>query len=185
MYNKGCSLIRKEVAILKNENVVIKALTVEDAQIVLDYFKQVTFESKNLLRELDEFTLTLEDEQSFLSKNNASKNEYIAGAFIGDKLIATAGFHGSNLRRISHRVSIGISVLKAHQNKGVGSMLMAHIIEMAKAYHKQIIELDVRSDNLSVIALYKKFGFVEIGSRRNGFFVDDKYVDLLLMDKTL
>jgi ribosomal protein S18 acetylase RimI-like enzyme len=167
------------------KDIILRPLVENDASILLEYFKKVTIESKNLLREPSEFTMTLEDEKVFLKKNNASEHEYIAGAFIKNILVGTAGFHGSGLQRIRHRSSIGISVLQAYQSYGIGSLLMKHIIDVAKKYDKQILELDVRADNERAIRLYKKYGFKEIGIRSNGFYVDDRYIDLLLMDKTL
>jgi RimJ/RimL family protein N-acetyltransferase len=43
------------------------------------------------------------------------------------------------------------------------------------------VELTVREDNRRAIALYKKFGFVAEGVKRNGFRVDGRYYNVISM----
>jgi RimJ/RimL family protein N-acetyltransferase len=43
------------------------------------------------------------------------------------------------------------------------------------------VELTVRDDNESAIALYRKVGFVDEGIQRNAFRLDGKYENLIMM----
>ena len=47
------------------------------------------------------------------------------------------------------------------------------------------MDLEVRIDNYGAIHLYESLGFIKEGTIKNGFFVDNKYVDLLIMGKLL
>lgn len=66
--------------------------------------------------------------------------------------------------RMKHRGDLGVSVLKKCWNRGIGSQLLLEIINFAKEKSFEVIDLQVRSDNLSAIHLYEKFGFKKIGT---------------------
>ena len=114
-----------------------------------------------------------------------SPNGYFVIALDRGVIISSAGFSGNNLKRVRHRVSLGISVLEDYQGLGLGKIVMEDIIAKAKELNKTKMDLEVRVDNLSAIRLYKSLGFEQEGIIRNGFFVDNKYVDLLVMGKLL
>ena len=171
---------------LKNGKIVIiREALVKDAEKIIEYLKQVSYESANLLREPEEVRMTLEFEQEFLTRVLSSNHEVMFSVWDQNNLISLAGFHGSDLNRISHRVSLGISVLKEYQAQGLGTKLMELLCEKAKLMGKTKIELDVREDNLDAIHIYKKVGFIIEGTRKNGIKDKDKYIDLLLMGKDL
>ena len=57
-----------------------------------------------------------------------------------------------------------MAVIREYWNKGIGSQLLLAIIHFAKENAFEVIDLQVRSDNLSAIHLYEKFGFKKIGA---------------------
>lgn len=167
---------------LKNGiQITIKEASVKDAQILLDYMNQINKETKNLTREPDEFTMTLEQEEQFLKRVEESHNNAMFLAFLDGRVIATAGIHGSPLSRLKHKVSFGISVFKQYHNIGVGTALMDTVIKKAKELKLHKIELEVRNDNPNAIHLYEKLGFFTEGIREDGFYVDGKYIGLRQM----
>lgn len=171
---------------LKNGFIVeLREMQKEDAQIVLDYMDLVLTESTNLLREKDEFNLTLEQEEKYLEDTFNSKDNYMVGCFHEGKLISVAGFNGRNLLRIKHSVSMGMSVLKEYYNLGVGSVVMEDIINTAISYEKKRLELEVKADNENAIKLYSKYGFVYEGRKHKAFFSNGKYIDLIVMGMML
>ncbi len=167
------------------KEIVIREIILEDTQNALDYMAIVNSETKNLSREPEEWNMTFENEQSFIKKVMNSKDDYMLTAWDGELLIALAGFHGSSLQRLRHRSNLGISVLKKYHNLGLGTILMELLVEGAKDYGKKYLELEVRIDNPNAIHVYEKVGFVEEGRKKEAFFVDGKYVDLLFMAKKL
>jgi RimJ/RimL family protein N-acetyltransferase len=59
--------------------------------------------------------------------------------------------------------------------------LLEPTIAAAFAFGLTRIELQVRQDNPSAIALYKKFGFEVEGLQRNGMWLDGRYEQLYAM----
>ena len=171
---------------LKDGRVVeLREVKVTDATLLLLYFEKVNLESKFLIREAGEFTFTVNDERKFIRRTLKSNNEHISVAFLGDELIGSIGFRSSHLKRITHRASLGMSVLKDYNNLGLGSIMMEYILKIAKETGKLKMELEVRSENVNAIHLYEKFGFEHEGRIKKGFFVDNEYLDLLKMGKWL
>ena len=172
--------------ILKNgEKIVIREVSLEDTQNALDYINIVNNETKNLSREPEEWEMTFENEKSFIKKVMNSKNDYMLTAWDDKTLISLAGFHGNSLQRLRHRSNLGISVLKEYHNLGLGTIMMELLIKGAREYGKRYLELEVRVDNLDAIHIYEKQGFIKEGIKKEAFFVDGRYIDLLLMAKKL
>ena len=171
---------------LKNSTTItLRDAVISDAKNLVAYMHKVNAESKNLMREPGEFTFTVEQEEKFLQMTIDSPNACFLIALDGDLIISTAGFHGNSLKRVNHRVSLGISVLEEYQNLGLGRIVMEALITKALALKKTKMDLEVRVDNLGAIHLYDTLGFEKEGTIRNGFFVDNKYIDLLVMGKLL
>ncbi len=105
--------------------------------------------------------------------------DYVLVATIDSDVVGNLGLHeaGKTPRR-RHVGSIGMSVRDDRQGRGVGSALMKAAIELADGWlNYQRLELNVYTDNLSALALYRKFGFVIEGTFRAYAFRDGQYVD--------
>ena len=86
--------------------------------------------------------------------------------------------------RRAHVGSIGIFVHDDYQNQGIGSQLMAAIIDLAENWlNLKRLELIVNTDNPSAIRLYEKFGFEKEGTLRKNAFRDGAYIDAYTMAK--
>lgn len=72
-----------------------------------------------------------------------------------------------------------VAVAKSAQNRGIGSALMQAILEKGLEESVERFILEVRVSNTPAIALYKKFGFTEIGIRRD--FYEKPREDALIM----
>ena len=98
----------------------------------------------------------------------------VAGAVVGN-----AGLHAAGAaHRRRHAMGLGIAVAQDHQRQGVGSALMAALIDAADRWLGCLrIELTVFVDNAAAIALYRKFGFELEGTHcafalRDGVYAD-------------
>lgn len=60
-----------------------------------------------------------------------------------------------------------IAVMPENRGCGVGYSLLSKMINIAHDNRASRIFLEVRESNAAAIGLYKKFGFAEIGKRRN------------------
>jgi putative acetyltransferase len=98
------------------------------------------------------------------------------GSIVGSASI----WQGKGRRR--HSGGIGMSVHDDFHGRGIGSALMAVLIDVADNWlDLKRLELTVYVDNAPAIALYRKFGFEVEGTRRCDTFRDGEYVDSLEM----
>jgi putative acetyltransferase len=105
--------------------------------------------------------------------------DYLLVAEVDGVVVGNAGLHaaGASPRR-RHVGSIGMAVRDDWQGRGVGSALMAAIVDLADNWISYArLELTVYVDNAAGLALYRNFGFEVEGTLRqyalrNGEFVD-------------
>ena len=161
----------------------IRKAETKDAQKILDYLNIVGGESDNLLFGAEGIAMTVEEEEQFIENTNSSKTSALFIALIEDKIVGTAGVFAPTKERISHQCTVAVSVLKAFWGTGVGSCLVDEMIRFARQTKKlEILHLGVKADNTRAIALYKKFGFREIGLYPKFFKIKGKYYDEILMN---
>lgn len=87
--------------------------------------------------------------------------------------------------RIKHVVHIGISVLKAHWGKGLGTRLFEAAEKWALNNEIVRLELSVMKHNERGLRLYQKMGFETEGTKKASVCVDGEYIDEYLMSKIL
>ena len=89
--------------------------------------------------------------------------------------------------RPAYRFVADFSVYVADEARGtgVGSALLAALIERARVldYHKLV--LAAFPFNEAGMRLYRRFGFREVGIYREHGFLDDRWVDVIIMERLL
>ncbi len=70
-------------------------------------------------------------------------------------------------------------------NKGLGRMMLEHLLGLAAEYKADTAFLEVRPTNRSAIHLYDSMGFNQVGVRRAYYPAGDSREDALIMAKTL
>lgn len=143
-------------------SITIEKATCEDAVEILQYLKQIGAETDNLTFGAEGLPFTVESEAAYLRQIENSCDAIILIAKENGKIVGDASLSRLS-RRMKHRGNFGVSVLKKYWNSGIGSRLLLEIINWAKQNSFEVIDLQVRSDNLSAIHLYEKFGFKKIG----------------------
>ncbi len=91
----------------------------------------------------------------------------ICALFLSDKLIGYAVIYGAMVT--TDLLTIGVE--PKYQGKGLGALLLEFTLRQAVEQNANECFLEVRVSNLKAQALYRKFGFVEVGIRR-GYYVD-------------
>ena len=100
---------------------------------------------------------------SILKDELSSTNSYYLVAKSNNEIL---GFVG--IKSVLDEADImNIVVKKSKRNSGIGSLLLKNIIELCKTLNISTLFLEVNEKNLPAISLYKKFGFKEIGFRKN------------------
>lgn len=156
-------------------SVVIEKASVADAAALLDYLKQVGGETDNLAFGPEGLPFTVEQEEAYIAQLENSCNAVMLVAKEGGEIIGDASLNRYP-RRMNHRGELGITVVRSHWRRGVGSVLLQKVIDFAKKNGMEYIDLTVRSDNHAAIALYRKFGFHKIGTHPAFKIVRGEYI---------
>ncbi len=160
------------------EKFVIRKATPSDAAAMLEYIKRIGGETDNLTFGGEGLPFSIESEEEWLEQKLHDTHSVCLVAEREGKIIADGSLEGLP-RRMSHRAELGICVLKEAWNQGVGSAMMEKLIQFAKENQIEIVNLDVRADNVSAIHLYEKFGFKRIGVSPAFFKIEDDYFDFI------
>lgn len=172
-------MIRKN---LNGKELVLRNPKKEDAKMLLDYMKTICGESSFLLKEPEEMTMTVEEEEKFIQRTNDSKTSIMLLGFLDGVYVGNCSLNGSNLIRKKHRVSMGIALYEKFTGLGIGTSMMEELIALAKQNGFEQLELDVFSNNTRAIHLYQKMGFEIYGTIPNAIkYKDGTYADEHLM----
>ena len=66
-----------------------------------------------------------------------------------------------------------IAVRKEYRRRGIGELLILATIDLALELHAVVMTLEVRASNKVAQALYKKYGFEQVGLRK-GYYLDNR-----------
>ena len=126
---------------------------IEISQMTLEDFEEI----KDILQtEFDEFW-----KQSILKSELENTNSKYIVAKENNIIV---GFAGIILLPDDAEIT-NIVTKKNERKKGIGNLLLAKIIEMAK-YERNNISLEVNEKNVPAIKLYEKYGFEKVGIRK-------------------
>lgn len=167
--------------------IVLRSPEVTDAERMLKYLKIVASETLYLLQEPEEVTMTLEQEEEFLKKKIETERELLLLAEIDGKHIGNASLMSCGpFKRYTHRCHLAVALLKEYWSAGIGEIMLETIFSIAKQVGYEQVELEVVTDNLRALALYKKLGFVQYGTLPNNMkYKDGSYADTYWMMKKL
>ncbi|HHV39509.1 MAG TPA: GNAT family N-acetyltransferase [Tepidimicrobium sp.] len=130
----------------------------------------VAFPQMDLLTEAsgDEFF----SGQSFTGLAYNLNNGEIVGLYI---------LHPNNIGRCGHISNASYAVKKGMRGYGVGEKLVIHSMEKAKELGFKILQFNaVVKSNKPALQLYKKLGFIKLGTIPNGFLMKDgTYEDII------
>ncbi len=111
------------------------------------------------------------------------EGDYLLVACAGDRIVGHAGLHRSGRSpRRSHAMMVGMALESAWQGKGVGTALLAALVDLADNWlNVTRLELTVFVDNEPAIALYRKFGFEVEGTHKAYALRNGRYTDVYAM----
>ena len=149
---------------------------------MLDYIEHIAAESTFVSFGPGEFGLTVEQEAAFVRASLDSDNRLFLLGFVEDQLVGSINIAGGLRARTQHSGEFGMSVRAAHWHRGIGTYLLADLLEWARDNVVLTrVALRVRSDNHRAIALYERFGFDREGVLRGDFVVDGVSYDHIVM----
>lgn len=169
------------------QTVVIRNAEASDAEDLIRYLKITAEETPFLIREPDEISLTLEQEEDFITNCNNAERELMLVAVIDGKHIGNCSLMSIGpYKRYAHRCSIAIALYQEFCGRGIGNIMMQAVLDAAKKIGYEQAELEVVSGNEGAISLYRKLGFEKYGTFPNNMkYADGQYADAYWMVKKL
>ena len=162
---------------------LIRNATEEDAQNLINYSKIIFSSTDQVLTTLAEYTITLENETSWITQYNQNTNALLKIAECNDTIIGLVFFNPNTKKKILHSGEFGISVHPDFQGIGVGRLLIEDLLDWA--WHNTQIEkvfLNVFATNKIAIELYLSMGFIEEGRHIKAVKqLTGEYVDVIQM----
>ncbi len=182
-----CQPLRRALCSYLNmdEKVIIRKLTVEDAESVLSLMYQLDRESKFMLLEPEERTTTLEQQIQIIHSFNDSSNKVMYLLTNDEKAFGFIVGVGNTANRNKHCMSLVIGLLQAVTGQGFGKELVNKLEGWAISHGYSRLELTVMQHNERAKRLYESCGFEVEGLKRHSLVVDGEYVNELYMSKLL
>ena len=178
---------KKEINLKDGRKCIFRPVEEKDAEALLEYLRIVSSETPFLLRNDDEVTYTIEEEESLIRKIRNHPREImviaeVEGIVAGNSAVSSVG----SMRRVCHRCAFAIALKKAYWKLGIGSALMEYSFSLAEDMGYEQVELEVVDRNDRAKRLYERFGFKETGRNIRALKYDDgSYRDEYRMIKML
>lgn len=171
---------------LKGHDLLLRNATEDDAELLIEYLKITNGETRFLVREPEEITVTVEQEKEFIQRQKEAEGNIMLLGFLDGKFVGNCALNGFGRFRFRHRVSLGIALYQEFTGMGIGKVMLETLIDLAKEMGYEQLELEVVADNERAIALYKKMGFEICGTTPNAMkYKDSTYADEHKMIKYL
>lgn len=115
---------------------------------------------------------------SFIEAMKNSAMSFFAAVDMAEKIIGYAGIAVA----ADESELLNIAVTPGSRNRGVASALLDHAFTLAEKNGAHTMYLEVRESNTPARTLYAKFGFKDIGIRKN-YYTSPKENGIVMMAK--
>lgn len=135
--------------------------------------------------EVGRTTLQLPSQEIHLSKERLQAQVsglYRYFAEVDGRVVGGISLHQSQNPRARHGADLGMAVHRDFWGQGIGSQLLAQILELADNWLSLTrVELEVNTDNTAGVRLYEKFGFEIEGTHKLHAYGDGRMADSYFM----
>lgn len=162
--------------------VSIRAYKTEDTQAILDIVNHSILHSTALY----DYTIRTYEQQRIILEEKINKKfpvivAEIAGQVIGFGLYSEFRFREAYQFTVEHSVYLD----EKFQGKGIGKLLLARLIELAKTQKMHTMIGVIDSENQDSIAFHKKFGFKTVGVLNESGYKFDRWLNSVLVQLIL
>ena len=179
------SKIEPQKIILKNgKTLTLREAKIEDTEKLSNCIRSYLGDSEYLPKLPEE--MKIDADPNWIKSYIESDNSLLLVAEYDNQIIGNIDATGSKRKAMEHTAVIGMGMLVEWRNLGLGKHLFETVIQWAKENPKlELLWLQVYTENMAGITLYKKMGFIENGSIKNYFKQKGKYYDNLTMSLKL
>ncbi len=164
---------------------ILRQIKEEDAERFLELRDRLDEETKFMMLEPGERTVTIKEQQGQINEILSKENQKIFVVEDKNQLVGFLQAFGGRYKKNKHSVYIVMGILKVYSRKGIGTKLFGKLEKWAKQNKIHRLELFVMIHNKAAIALYKKMGFKTEGTKKHSLLVDGLWIDEYCMAKLL
>lgn len=176
----------KKITLKNGKTAVLKSPSIADAEKMLNYIKKACDETDFLARYPEEWNITVEQEESWVTRLRSAPNTLGITCYVDNEIAGNCEINFKEEIKTSHRAIVAIAILKDYWNLGIGSSMFEELIVAAQKRETEIIELEFVEGNERAKHLYEKFGFRIISEKPNAFKLKDgTYLKEIYMQKYL
>ena len=183
--NHSCDLVHEDIINLGERPYFIRLYVPTDQEQVVKNVNQVIAEGSFLL--VEQFTFT-EDWLLCLNSKNISrdKSKYIlAVAIYDDRVVGHCRVFPVRDTSKLPVGEMGFLVTNGHCKIGLGTALGSFVMDHAKKLDYKKIILYTASANRPALFLARKLGFIEEFRSVNHYFLQDRYMDEVLLSRNI
>ena len=161
----------KKITLKDGRIAVFKSPEIGHGEKMLNYIKTACGETDFLARNPEEWDgVSIENEEKWIKNGRASQSALLIACYIDGEVVGNCEITFKVGKKVCHRATIAIAVLKAYWGLGIGSAMFEELLAAAKARPEtEIVELEFVEGNDRARALYEKFGFRIVGERPDAF----------------
>jgi putative acetyltransferase len=167
---------KKEIALKNGQRVFLRPELATDTEMLWEMFS--TLSKKSLANLVKPFTR--ERIKSWTSNIDYDKNLPIL-ALIQEgrkqRIIGSASLSFHSAEAFRHKAELGVTVHDDYQNLGLGTVMVKHLLEIARKKGLKKVYLLVNTDNSRAICVYEKCGFRIEGKLEKEHFRDGRLGD--------
>lgn len=158
---------------------IIRQAEETDAENLIAYSKIVFASTDQVLTTLEEYTISVADEKTWINNISKSPNSKLLVAELDGQILGFLFFISQQKIKIAHTGEVGVNVHPDYKGLGIGRALLESLIEWANSHTViEKIVLQVFATNHKAISLYQSLGFKEEGrfvkaaKQKDGGYVD-------------
>jgi RimJ/RimL family protein N-acetyltransferase len=162
-------MIFRQVFTLKDGiRVLIRPLTIDDRQALLDLFTPVSTEDRRYMRDDVSNPAVV---NAWIDRLNYDRVLPLV-AVVGNRIVGEATLHfGEGPAR--HRAELRIFLAKDFRSRGVGSRMLQALVDLAKRRGLYLLTVEVVSDQTHIIRAFQNSGFETKCSFEDYFMLPD------------
>ena len=160
----------------------IRPYKVEDTAAILEIINDTILTSTALY---DYQTRTLQNQTAIFDDKLAKGFPVIVA--IAEEQVVGFGYYSEFRFREAYKFTVEHSVYAAKNciGKGVGKLIMQHLIDLAKTQKLHTMIAVIDAENESSIVFHEKFGFETVGIIKESGFKFDRWLHSVIMQKML
>lgn len=173
------------VTIKNGEAIKIRSINIKDASKRHEFFVELSLAQIGIVHTVDEIDFHSQESEAHIKSFLTNKlGLWLIALNEQEKIVGEIDITIKNFARIRHQGSLTMGIVPTYQGLGLGSALMDQALSWAQQNGLTRVELSVFAHNHKAIKLYKKYGFVIEGIRKNFLrHQDSSFEDDIMMAK--